>query len=287
VLDQGFFPDGVWTPPDDMERKADIVRSQALGFNAARLHQKIFDERFHYWADRLGYLTWAEFPDWGMGFWHNGKDTPANYNLTFRDYLAEWSNLVMRDLNHPSIIGWTPFNETNEYFDFAEHNRILVDVYNLTKMLDPTRPVNDSSGYVHAKTDVWTLHEYGQTAEEMTAKLKDLASHNFPEQAPAYHNQPVVVDEYGGIKYLLPGSKPFAENSWGHSQADTPEEVLARLKELTDCLVDDHRISGYCYTQLTDVEQEENGLYSYQRILKFEQAKLFAILSRKPSWSAF
>ena len=168
VLDQGYHPECLWTVPDDEAIIRDIELALNAGFNGARLHQKIFDERFHYYADRMGYLTWAEFPDWGLSFWQHFRKTNYNYNLSFRDFFAEWSAIVERDWNHPSIIAWTPFNETSHAYDNEEHRRILADIYDLTKRLDPTRPVNDSSGYVHAKNDLWTVHTYAQTVEKLT-----------------------------------------------------------------------------------------------------------------------
>ena len=167
VLDQGFYADGIWTAPSDDALKRDIELSLRAGFNGARLHQKCFDDRFHYWADRLGYLTWAEYPDWGMSFWQRWDPCNFGYQRSFRDLLAEWSAVVEQQANHPSIVGWTPFNETSSYYDREEHRRIIADVYDLTHRLDPTRPVNDSSGYCHAKTDLWTVHHYAQSAAEL------------------------------------------------------------------------------------------------------------------------
>jgi beta-galactosidase/beta-glucuronidase len=147
VLDQGYYPDGIWTAPTDGALRRDIEISLAAGFNGARLHQKVFEERFHYWADRLGYLTWGEFPSWGA---HVTDEVSA------RNLLSEWAEMVVRDRNHPSIIAWTPLNETR----FISPNprqqcRLQVDLYELTHALDPTRPVNDTSGYIHVKTNLW------------------------------------------------------------------------------------------------------------------------------------
>ena len=151
VLDQGFYPDGLWTAPTDEALKNDILLSMKAGFNGARLHQKIFEERFHYWADKLGYLTWAEFPDWGMGFWQHFTTEPGNYFHSFRDYYAQWAAIVERDANHPSILAWDPVQRDLRSQGPEEHTRFLSDIYDLTKSLDPSRPVNDSSGYVHVK----------------------------------------------------------------------------------------------------------------------------------------
>ena len=148
VLDQGYYPDGIWTAPSDEALRHDIELSMQAGFNGARLHQKVFEERFHYWADKLGYITWGEAPSWGMD---------ANDPEVARNFMTEWSEEIVRDRNHPSIVTWTPMNE--EWWpDRVQFPRFVSDVYDLTKMLDPTRPVCDVSGGVHIKTDIWTTH---------------------------------------------------------------------------------------------------------------------------------
>ncbi len=292
VLDQGFYEDGLWTAPSDEALKHDIELSMEAGFNGARLHQKVFEERFHYWADRLGYLTWGEFSDWGIGFWKHFRETaPADYQLGFRNYLAEWTAVVERDWNHPSIIAWTPFNETNGYMDWAEHRRIIGDVYELTRTLDPTRPVNDTSGYVHVRTDIWSVHLYQQDTVELAKYLKPDDFPVFctsPKERPAYRGQPYIVDEYGGVKYIPEDRQAFADNSWGYGQAPASQaEAFGRIRDLTAALVARPEVSGYCYTQLTDVEQEQNGIYNYDRSSKFDMAEIFKVFSAKPDWSHY
>ena len=160
VLDQGFYPDGIWTAPSDEALRHDIELSMQAGFNGARLHQKVFEERFFYWADKMGYITWGEAPSWGMD---------ANDPEVARNFMTEWSEEIVRDRNHPSIVTWTPMNE--EWWpDRVQFPRFVRDVYDLTKMLDPTRPVCDVSGGVHIKTDIWTTHNYEQDPK----KLKDI-----------------------------------------------------------------------------------------------------------------
>ena len=155
VLDQGFYPDGIWTAPSDDMLKGDIEKSLAVGFNGARLHQKVFEERFHYWADKLGYLTWGEYCDWGMNF-----GSPQSIHNQQR----EWREIVQRDLNHPSILAWTPYNETRggATNHFEAHRRAVQETYDLTRALDPSRPCQDTSGYVHVCTDIYTVHDYEQ-----------------------------------------------------------------------------------------------------------------------------
>ncbi len=290
VLDQGFYEDGIWTAPSDEALKRDIELSMRAGFNGARLHQKCFDDRFHYWADKLGYLTWAEFPDWGMNFWQHFAPCPPDYQRSFRDYLAEWSAVVEQLVNHPSIIAWTPLNETDSFYNAEEHRRILTDVYDLTRRLDPTRPINDSSGYVHVKTDLWTIHHYAQEPEALNEVVtrQPVYMYNPDFEKPAWAGQPYIVDEYGGVRFIPEDRKPFSEVSWGYNRDRlTQSETEERIAALTAVLVENPRVSGYCYTQLTDIEQEQNGIYNYDRTPKFDESVIRKCFQRKPDWSRF
>jgi beta-galactosidase/beta-glucuronidase len=248
------------------------------GFNGARLHQKVFEERFHYWADKLGYLTWGESASWG---------SDPCLPLSARNFLPEWAEAIVRDRNHPSIIAWTPLNETNQTSDLRVHNRLHLDCYNLCKMLDPTRPVNDASGYLHVKTDLWTSHDYTQNPEELgklfLPKEGEPVFRNFPKLECEYTGQPYIVDEFGGIKWIAPADRPFADNSWGYGDAPkTLDEFYTRLEGLVDALNSVPYVSGWCYTQLTDIEQEQNGIYKYDRSSKFDMEKIHDIFSREP-----
>lgn len=290
VLDQGYDPESIMTMKDDAAIIRDIELSMKAGFNGARLHQKIFDERFHYYADKMGYLTWAEFPDWGISFWQHFQPAKPGYNLSFRNYLAEWSTIIQRDWNHPSIIAWTPFNETRTFYDLEEHRRFLSDVYDLTKTLDPTRPVNDTSGYVHVKTDLWTIHHYAQDPQKLAEVLKTepVYSENPDAEIRAWKGQPYLIDEYGGVKYIPEGKKPYATNSWGYNKEPlTREESMERINILTETILNNKKITGYCYTQLTDIEQEENGIYCYDRSEKFDMEIIRKCFSAKPEWSIY
>jgi len=265
VLDQGYYPDGIWTAPSDAALKRDILLSLNAGFNGARLHQKVFEERFHYWADKLGYLTWSESASWGLNI---DNDTAR------KNFLNEWEEILRRDRNHPSIITWTPLNETIHFKDKKKHRSLHVNAYNLTKKLDPSRPVNDASGFVHVKTDIWTIHHYEQNAEKLTSILEQDKNgnlfRNYPEMEAEYSGQPYIIDEFGGIKWIHPKHHAFAENSWGYGDSPQSEqEYYERLKSLVQAILSLKHISGYCFTQLTDVEQEENGIYNYDRSEKF------------------
>lgn len=285
VLDQGFYPDGIWTAPSDGALKRDIELSMKAGFNGARLHQKVFEERFHYWADKLGYLTWGEYPSWGMTLWRgNSEGGDQNRHLSAWNFMSEWCEVVVRDRNHPSIIAWTPLNETRDSSDWRVHNRMHVDIYDLTRELDSTRPVNEASGYVHVKTDLWTVHNYEQNGaklkEQLTKKSDGEVWKNYPNLEAKYTGQPYLVDEFGGIKWVI--GKPFAGNTWGYGEAPKSiEEVYERLESQVDAIRGHKHISGFCYTQLTDVEQEQNGVYNYDRTEKFDMARISKIFSRQ------
>lgn len=298
VLDQGFYPDGIWTAPSDAALKKDIELSMAAGFNGARLHQKAFEERFYYWADKLGYLTWGEAPSWGMD---------ANDVEVARNFLTEWSELVIRDRNHPSLITWTPMNE--EFWpDKVQYPRFTTDLYNLTKSLDPTRPVNDASGGCHIKTDIWTVHNYEQDPYKLKNLLykdgKFFQTPNYSPGVPASNigynglrqnsvypfpeydgKMPYLIDEVGGIKWVKGQDKTNSDTqSWGYGEPPkTEQEFLQRMEGQIYGILDlsDH-VWGYCYTQLTDVEQEQNGIYYYDRTPKFDTEKIHAIFSTNP-----
>ena len=268
VLDQGFYPDGIYTAPSDKELENDIHRSMAMGFHGARLHQKIFEARFLYHADRLGYIVWGEHANWELDI---SRDSAWRF-------LPEWTESVERDFNHPSIIGWCPLNETekDQDEDFVRY------VVNLTHTLDRTRPVIDTSGYIHIAglSDFEDWHDYEQDPEVLKKTYLDVAA-GIPIRHPMapYPLFPTFISEYGGIKWDV-GSN--LKNAWGYGGApQTEEEFKERFRGLTEALMSNPFISGLCYTQLTDVEQEVNGLYSYDRHAKFDPAFFHEVLSRK------
>ncbi len=273
VLDQGFYPDGIWTAPSDAALKRDIELSIKAGFNGARLHQKVFEERFLYWADKMGYLLWGESASWGLDYNQDG--------MPHRNFLSEWREIVARDRNHPAIIAWTPFNETRNYSDPKAHQRLHDDAYYICKMLDPTRPVNDASGYIHHITDLYTVHNYTQDPKALSALLADTPDRgvfrNFPENDAPYTGQPYYIDEFGGIKWNPETQNDSAMGegqnlqSWGYGRAPRSlEEFYSRLEGLVKSVTNHTHIAGWCYTQLTDVEQEQNGIYFFDRTPKFD-----------------
>lgn len=292
VLDQGFYPDGIYTAPTEEDLVKDIQLSFAAGFNGARLHEKVFEARFLYHCDRLGYLVWGEYPNWGLDHAHP---------LSTETYLNQWSEAVERDFNHPAIIGWCPFNETWGYREEREKNALLTSLYKLTKQLDPTRPCIDSSGNYRVLSEVYDIHDYDQDTQSFQARWDGLTDRIretggvIPEEDPffnsapegpsgrapffnqPYDNQPIFVSEYGGIRW-----PDDTVEGWGYGNAPaTPEEFFARYKGLTEALLNNPEIFGFCYTQLYDVEQEVNGLYTYGRAQKFDISLIRKINQQK------
>ena len=277
VLDQGYYPDGIWTAPSDEALRQDIEMSKAVGFNGARLHQKVFEERYYYWADKLGYLTWGEEASWVLNI---------NNELAVRNFLTEWAEIVVRDRNHPSLVTWTPLNETWNATP-GVYVRFVNDLYDLTKAIDPTRPINDASGDSHVKTDIWSVHDYTREPDKLIANhtikagvepYRNMKDKDFLSK---YEGQPYMVDEFGGLPWI---PKEERANSWGYgANIDTVEEFYSILEKEIDALKACKHVVGFCYTQITDVEQEKNGIYYYNRKPKFDTARVKAIFEKIPS----
>ena len=278
VLDQGFNPEGIITAPTDEALKFDIEASMACGFNGARLHQKVFEPRFLYHADKLGYMVWAEAGNWGF-------DHTKFENL--QNFLPEWLEEMERDFSHPSVIGWCPFNETWDQNGHPQSNELLDTIYDITKAIDSTRPVITSSGSFPTKrTDVHDVHDYEQDPETFKSNYAEMDKGIARDQLwrlnrhrQVYKTElPVFMSEYGGIRWVMD-----EENAgWGYGASVLSEdEFFARLEGLTDAILENPHFFGFCYTQLTDVEQEQNGLLTYDRRLKFPAEKYARIFGKK------
>lgn len=265
VLDQGFYKKGIYTAPSDEDLINDIKLSMDLGFNGARLHQKVFDPRFLYFCDRMGYIVWGEYANWGLDY-SNPKSVDT--------FLNEWKEALRRDFNHPSIIGWCPFNETWDYKKRRQYDPLLSTVYDYTKSVDRTRPCIDTSGNFHVKTDIYDLHDYNFDAELFKSNYDKFVTEGYLYEhvlkdnpgRQQYGGQPVFISEYGGIKWVSDRSV----KSWGYGKdVKTPEEFADRYEGLTNAIMSNRKMFGFCYTQLYDIEQEQNGLYTYERKRKF------------------
>ncbi|MFD6426182.1 glycoside hydrolase family 2 protein [Streptomyces sp. NPDC060198] len=287
VLDQGWYPDGLMTAPTDEALVRDIELAMEAGFNGARLHQKVFEERFLYHADRLGYLVWGEFGDWGCEVGGSSGDNQR----PDASFVAQWLEAVERDYSHPSIVGWCPLNETYQKL----HDRItpLDDVtramFLATKAMDTSRPVIDASGYSHRvlETDVYDSHTYEQDPAAFRQLVSGLAKgepfvntyENGADYSQPYRGQPYFVSEFGGIWWdpEAAAGQSGADRtvSWGYGdRVRTEEEFHERFAGLTGALLDDPDMFGYCYTQLTDVFQEQNGVYRFDRGTKLDVSRV-------------
>ncbi len=260
VLDQGYHPDGLLAFPSDDSLRQDIELTKAMGFNGARKHQKVEDPRYLYWADRLGLLVWGEM---------------ANSYLfspqSVRQLGQEWQEAIARDYNHPCIVAWVPLNESWGVPDVPHDPRQrdwLMALYHLTKALDASRLVISNDGWEHAKSDLLTIHDY--TGEEATlyARYQHLESAlawrpgGNPLLAPgvAYADEPLLVTEFGGIAYRV-----NEQEGWGYTSAADSASFVRQLEAVFRPLYQSPLVQGICYTQLTDVEQEINGLLTYDR----------------------
>ena len=287
VLDQGYYPDGILTAPTDKALENDIKLSMEAGFNGARLHEKVFEERFLYHADRLGYIVWGEFADWGC-FNFGPEHDHFRYMPT---QITQWLETLHRDYSHPCIVGWCPLNETEQIITdkIIEHDDTHLGMFLAAKAIDATRPVLDTSGYGHRvlESDIYDSHDYEQDPAKLAKNHEGLARGNpfvnahmkSPISIP-YRGQPYFVSEFGGI-WWNPKRKED-EYSWGYGDPPkTIEEFYSRFKAQCDVFLDDENMFGYCYTQLTDVFQEQNGIYYFDRKPKFDAKRLWKIQMRE------
>lgn len=272
VLDQGYWPDGLLTAPSDEDYIRDILAVKAMGFNGVRLHQKIEDPRFFYHADRLGLLVWAE--------------CAAAYRfspLAIQRSTTQWMENIRQNRNHPCIIAWTPLNESwgvaQIRFD-PEQQAFSQALCALTKALDSTRLVIDNDGWEHVGGDLLTIHDYRPQEEILREQYRSreaaLSVHPGGRalfaQGFGYEGQPILVTEFGGIAY-----GPMSGRDWGYSVAESEEDFLRRLGAVFRPLLSSPVVTGYCYTQLTDVEQEINGLLYYDRTPKAPLEEIAAL----------
>ncbi len=281
VLDQGYWQDSTLTPPTDEAIKYDIEMAKKFGLNGARKHQKVEDPRWLYWCDKLGFLAWGEM---------------ANaFDIYTDDYVSrfnqEWIEVVQRDYNHPSIIAWTPINESWGAIRIAtdrQQQQHAKAMYYLIHSLDTTRLVQDNDGWEHTETtDIFGIHDYGR-GEELTEKYKILETNRetIPRNGKEalafgykYNGSPIVVTEFGGIAFRIEAPKKSNEFGYGNIEP-TKEAFLKRLDATVTALRTNKAIVGYCYTQLTDVEQEINGLMTYDRKPKVSPEEFSRIFNK-------
>lgn len=267
VLDQGYWPESGLTAPDDAALRRDVELAKAMGLNGVRKHQKIEDPRYLYWADRLGLLVWEEMP--------------SAYRFTKKAVARvthDWLAAMNRDLSHPCIVAWVPFNESWGVPDLpnsAAQRDYIRALYSLTKTIDPDRPVIGNDGWEHIVTDIIAIHDYDDSLERLTARYgtPDALASLFTRMLPAgrrvsliedhHDGQPIMLTEFGGLTFSN------APGAWGYSHTGSKEEFAKRYTQLLAVVRSFPLFAGFCYTQFTDTYQETNGLLSADRTPKF------------------
>ena len=272
VLSQGYWPQSHLAAPSATALRDEVRLVKDLGFNTARLHQKIEDPRWLYWADRLGVLVWGEMPS---AYRFSGTSVAR---LT-----SEWQQAVRRDLSHPCVVAWVPMNESwgaQQAAVWPQQRHLLQAMYHLTKTLDPTRPVISNDGWEHADSDILTIHDYTNdpaalaTASGIGPGGKVIRL--LPEaETPGLRDAPVIVSEFGGVALDTRRN----DGSWGYAVVPDVEHLEARLRAVFGALRASPVLAGWCYTQLTDTLQETNGLTDPDRRPKLPVAVLREIIA--------
>ena len=278
ILDQGYWQDSHLTPPDDEAFEKDLDLILKAGYNGLRKHQKTEDRRFLHLCDKKGVLVWSEM-----------AATYAFNDQAMNTFTNEWMEVVRQNYNHPSVITWTPFNESwgvGDVLTNAKQQRFTQAIYFLTKAFDPMRPVIVNDGWEHTVSDILTLHDYEESGKAFAKRYADLpgllanqAPYNLHRYAMAhgfeYRGQPVIISEYGGIAFK-------DEHGWGYGNQVADEEAfIKRFDEITAAIQNHPDIVGFCYTQVSDVQQEINGLVTEDRRPKVDFDRLSEINRRR------
>lgn len=280
VLEQGYWPESHLAAPSGEALRREVEVTKSLGFNGVRIHQKVEDPRFLYWCDRLGLFVWSEMAN------------AYRYTTGAVERLAhEWLEIVRRDVNHPCIVTWVPLNESwgvPSLRERPEQRHYLKALYHLTKALDPTRPVIENDGWDHVETDILSIQDYSFDGEKLRSRYGTEADLDrtvrtvSPGQQPIVvsegvrRDQPVMITEYGGISFA-----PAAGERWfGYGTVESAEAYAAKYEELTAAILACVPVTGFCYTQLTDTEQETNGLLMADREPKLDPALIREITMR-------
>ncbi len=268
VLDQGYWLETGQTAPNDEALRRDVELAKAMGFNGVRKHQKIEDPRYLYWADRLGLLVWEEMP--------------SAYRFTkvaIERLVAEWTAILDRDMSHPCIVAWVPFNESwgvPNLPEIAEQRHYVQALYHLTKTLDPSRPVIGNDGWESVATDIIGIHDYEDQPDRLVARYhtEEVLGRLFTREQPgerlltldghAHTGQPIVLSEFGGIAF-----SPDPDVTWGYIRRHTADAFADEYRALLDAVRSLRLLAGFCYTQFADTYQESNGLLYADRTPKF------------------
>lgn len=273
ILDQGYWDESHLTPPSEEALIEDIDKIQALGYNGVRKHQKVEDERFLYWCDVKGLLVWCEAPS-----------TYLFDDEMMEAFTKEWLSIVKQNYNHPCIVTWTPFNESwgiPQVRTNVKQQNFTVGIYYLTKAIDAMRPVICNDGWEHTISDILTLHDYESDGEKLYRHYMDFRDEILNNRVPHsserfafaegyhYNGQPVMISEFGGIAFA------GDDQGWGYGdKVHSPEEFLSRFQKLTRAIRKLPYVCGYCYTQVSDVQQEVNGLMDSRRNYKVDPKQI-------------
>lgn len=280
ALEQGYWPQSHLAAPEPAALRREVELAKSLGLNGVRVHQKVEDPRFLYWADRLGLMVWDEMP------------SPAGFSARAVQRLTtEWQEVVQRDRSHPCVVAWVTLNESwgvPAISSHPEHRHLVAALYHLTKSLDPMRPVISNDGWEHVESDIWTVHDYTPSSRSLTerygsreaiaATLADRwpGPHRVVLDGATRHGQPVILSEFGGLTCA-----PGTDRAWlGYGTVQTAEELGRQLTELVGAVRMSGGLAGFCYTQLTDTEQERNGLTYADRSPKLPIEHLRAIFTQ-------
>ncbi|MCM3030843.1 glycoside hydrolase family 2 protein [Niallia sp. MER 6] len=278
ILDQGYWQDSDMTPPSTEALEEDIQKVLELGYNGVRKHQKVEDSRFLYLADKYGLLVWVEV-----------GSTYAFNDVAVKNFSQEWMEIVKQNYNHPSVITWVPFNESWGVHDIHVNRKqqaFTESIYYMTKTYDQMRPVITNDGWEHTISDIITLHDYEEFGKAFTKRYENKEHvlsnkmqfnkdfYPFAENY-AYKGQPIIISEFGGIAFQT-------EEGWGYgNQVKDEEAFFKRFEEIHYAIQDLDYVVGYCYTQLTDVQQELNGLLTIDRKPKVSVSRVSEVNTRR------
>jgi hypothetical protein len=283
VLGQGYWPESHLAAPDAAALRREVELVKELGFNAVRVHQKVENPRFLYWADRLGLLVWGEM-----------ANAFAFTVEAVRRFTTEWLDVLHRDVSHPCIVTWVPLNESWGVPDIATdpaQRAYATALAALTRAVDGSRPVISNDGWEHTDSDVWTVHDYADTGAVLRERygpanaraavtavgVPGPAGRPIRVAGGTDRDQPLMLTEFGGVRFTP--HTPADERTWGYSTAVDDEDFDRRLADLFAAVRASPGLAGYCYTQLTDTLQEANGLLDEHRRPKLAMARLRSIIT--------
>lgn len=288
LLDQGYWKDGLVTAPSEENYIQDIQKAKEMGFNGCRKHEKAEDPLFLYWADKLGFLVWEST----ASFWSFSPQSAGVFS-------QEWTRTIQRDYNHPCIILWNMMNESwgvPRLYDNTQQQHFARSLYHLAHGLDPSRLVIANDGWEMTENDICAFHSYkhgspdnpdAQAAFSLGLQslsgLESLVERPLFADSFVYEGQPVMLTEAGGISLKTGKDK----KSWGYSDTDSEESFLAAYSHVIRSIYASDLLCGFCYTQLSDIQQEQNGLLDEDHQFKTDPKKIKAINDSRETTTSF